>query len=294
MIEPRRLLTFREVARLASFSRAAEALSLTQPAVSQQVAALERQLGARLLDRGPGGPAVTDAGALLLAHADALAERLELADRQLRELLSGEAARLRVGAFSSAVAALAPLVVARLREGDPKLVVEVVEGSSPDLAAGVARGDLHAAICFEDATAAPREHEGAERRELGDEPMLAALPAGHRLAGRKRLRLAELADDTWTSASRGALIYRSCIAAGFEPRIAFLTSDPLAIRRLVAGGLAVTLIPRLLAGEFPGVAVVPLAGDAPRRRLYALTPAAGVRPAALAFVDEVRAALGAD
>ena len=76
MLDPRRLLTFGEVARRGSFSRAAEALALTQPAVSQQVAALERQLGVRLLDRGPGGPSVTEAGALLLAHADAVADRL--------------------------------------------------------------------------------------------------------------------------------------------------------------------------------------------------------------------------
>ena len=85
MLEPRRLLTFREVAHRGSFSRAADALALTQPAVSQQVAALERQIGVRLLDRGPGGPAPTEAGALLLAHADAIAERLAQADAQLAE-----------------------------------------------------------------------------------------------------------------------------------------------------------------------------------------------------------------
>ena len=71
MVDPRRLLTFREVARRRSFSRAGEELALTQPAVSQQVSSLERQLGVRLLDRGPGGPSPTEAGALLLAHADA-------------------------------------------------------------------------------------------------------------------------------------------------------------------------------------------------------------------------------
>jgi DNA-binding transcriptional LysR family regulator len=291
MMEPRRLLTFREVARLGSFSRAAEALSLTQPAVSQQIASLERQLGARLLVRGPGGPVPTEAGALLLAHADALAERLALADRQLGELLSRDAARLRVGAFSSAVGTLVPAAIARLRDDDPELVVEAVEGPSPELGARVARGELHAALCFQDAATPPREHEGAERHELGHEPMLAALPPGHRLAGRKRLRLTELADDTWTAPSREHMLYRACVEAGFEPRISFVTSDPLAIRGLVGGGLSVTLVPRLLAGELPGVVVLPL-DDPPLRTLYAMMPAAGTRAVALAFVAAVREALG--
>src|SRR5215207_11167143 len=86
-LDPRRLLTFREVAHRGSFSRAADALALTQPAVSQQLAALERQLGTRLLDRGPGGVAPTEAGIVLLAHADALADRLALAGSQLGELV---------------------------------------------------------------------------------------------------------------------------------------------------------------------------------------------------------------
>ena len=108
MLEPRRLLTFREVANRGSFSRAAEALALTQPAVSQQVAALERQLGVRLLDRGPGGPSPTEAGALLLAHADAIAERLAQADAQIAELAATEHGTLRLGAFASAMATIVP------------------------------------------------------------------------------------------------------------------------------------------------------------------------------------------
>jgi molybdate transport repressor ModE-like protein len=104
MVDPRRVLTFREVARLGSFSRAAEALSLTQPAVSQQVAALERQAGAQLLERGPGGLSLTPAGELLLQHADVVADRLDLAAGQLAELVAHAARELRIGAFPSALA----------------------------------------------------------------------------------------------------------------------------------------------------------------------------------------------
>jgi DNA-binding transcriptional LysR family regulator len=293
-LDPRRVLTFRAVAHAGSFSRAAEALALTQPAVSQQVAALERQLGTRLLDRGPGsGFGVTEAGAMLLAHADAIAERLEVADRQLAERRAEERVRLRVGAFASAIGTLVPAAVARMRVDDPALVVEAVEGASPWLAEEVARGALHVAVCFQDGTAPRREHAGTTRHDLGTEPMLAALAPDHRLAGRRRLRLADLAGDTWTAPSRDGLVRRACVDAGFEPEISFLTIDPLAIRGVVAGGLAVTLVPALLAGELAGVAVVPLEPGGPQRALYALTPAAGARPSAVALVEAVRAELTA-
>src|SRR5687767_11989168 len=107
-LDPRRLLTFRAVAAQRSFSRAAEELSLTQSAVSQQVAALERQLGARLLHRGRGGVRLTPAGETLLEHAVALADRLELAGAQLAELTGRERLELRLGAFPSALATFVP------------------------------------------------------------------------------------------------------------------------------------------------------------------------------------------
>src|SRR6201999_2653662 len=103
-MDPRRVLTFRAVVRERSFSRAARALALTQPAVSQQVAALEKEIGARLLAREPGGLKLTAAGEALLVHADATALRLERAATQLAELAEAARMRLRVGAFPSALA----------------------------------------------------------------------------------------------------------------------------------------------------------------------------------------------
>jgi DNA-binding transcriptional LysR family regulator len=284
-MDPRRLLTFREVARQGSFSRAGEALALTQPAVSQQVAALEKQLGVRLLDRGPGGPTPTEAGALLLAHADAVADRLSQAGAQVAELAATERETLRVGSFPSALATLIPEAVVRLRERMPAVQVEAGEASGEELGAMVASGELHAAVCFQDAEQPPRRPEGTERRELGREAMLAVMAEDHPLASRERVRVADLADETWTAPSREALLYRTCVAAGFEPRISFVTRDVLAARGLVASGLAVTLMPALLASGLPGIAMVPLEGVQPFRSLYALTPAAGARPAAQAFLD---------
>jgi DNA-binding transcriptional LysR family regulator len=122
--------------------------------------------------------------------------------------------------------------------------------------------------------------------------MLAAVAQGHPLARRRRIRLAELAQDTWTAPSRDGLVVRACREAGFEPRLGYQTADPLAIRGLVAGGLAVALVPRLLTGELPGVRVLALV-DPPRRSLYALTSAGGARALAGAFVEAARAAIPA-
>ena len=289
-MDPRRLLTFREVARLGSFSRAGDALALTQPAVSQQVSALERQLGVRLLERGPGGPAPTEAGTVLLAHADAVADRLAQADRQVAELAAADRDTLRIGAFPSALASVIPAAIARLRELRPDLQIEATEASGEELGAAVADGRLHAAMCFQDAEAQARLPQGTERHELGEELMKAVLAPEHPLAGRKSVRLRELADEVWTAPSRDHLIHRTCVAAGFEPQIRFVTRDVLAARALVRRGLAVTLMPDLVCGLFDDISVVPLEGLQPRRSLYALTPAAGARESALAFLAALQVA----
>jgi DNA-binding transcriptional LysR family regulator len=290
MLDPRRVLTFREVANLGSFSRAAESLSLTQSAVSQQVASLEREAGTRLLDRGRGGLRPTPAGERLLAHAQVIAERLRLADAQVAELAAQAAGELKVGAFPSALATIVPTALTRLLRRRPDLRVAVREGLMDDLAAGVRDGRLHLAVCFQDAAAARREHEGLARHDVVDEPMVAALPPRHRLARRRVVDLAELAGETWTAPSHDGLVARTCRAAGFEPDIRFLASDPLAIRGLVAAGLAVTVTSRLLAGELHGVRIAELDGAPARRVVYALLPDAGARTVAHEMVRELVAA----
>ena len=269
MIEPRRLLTFREVAREHSFSRAAEALSLTQPAVSQQIRALETQLGAQLIVRGPGGLTLTAAGELLLSHADALWGRLRLAETQLDESTGASRRLLRLGAFPSMLATLLPTAVAQLQSTVEALEMHVQQGSTDELVAAVRTGSLHLALCFQDAAEPRREREDTHRTDLLEMPMVGLLGPQHRFAGRKRLPLEKLAEDTWTAATPDGLIWRACVQAGFEPRLPYLTSDPLAIRGLVAAGLAVTLTGRLLAAQLPGLAIVELAES---RRAKASTP----------------------
>lgn len=287
-MDPRRVLTFRAVAHARSFTRAAAELSLSQPSVSQQVAALEREVGGALLDRRPGGLELTPAGAVLLAHADALAERLELARTQVGEIVAADRSRLRLGAFPSALAGVVPAAVARLRTADPGVEVLVDEAPSDELPARVRSGTLHLALAFQDAEAPRREPEGLVRVDLTREPFLAALPPGHRLAGRRSVRLTELAQDEWTMPSTEGILMRACRAAGFEPRVTSVTREQSAIRALVMRGLAVTLTPRLLADAFDGVALVALR-DSPQRDVYALLPDAGRHPLVNAALDALRA-----
>src|SRR5918995_139244 len=247
MLDPRRLLTFREVARHGSFSRAAEELSLTQPAVSQQILSLERQVGVRLIDRGPGGAGLTPPRGPPPPPA-------------------------------SAIATIVPEALVRMRAAEPELEVNVAEAPSEELVARVRDGTLHLAVLFQDAGTPRREHEDLERHDLFEEPMVAALPPRHRLARRRRIDLERLADDPWTAPSRDGLIHRTCLAAGFEPNIAFVTYDVLAFRELVASGLAVTLTGRLLAGRLDGIATPAVTGDPARRSIYAVRPDTGSHP----------------
>jgi DNA-binding transcriptional LysR family regulator len=283
-MDPRRVLTFRAVAHHRSFTRAARALALSQPSVSNQVGALEREIGARLLEREPGGLRLTHEGEILLEHADAIAERFQLADAQIAAATHGPRSRLRIGAFPTALAGLVPAAIARLRERNPDVKVSVDEGGD-DLAERVRTGELHLALGFED-TARPHElSPDLDRHDLLRERFMVALPPGHRLAQRPAVRVADLRDDDWTVAVRDGLIVRTCRAAGFTPNLVSITRDQLAIRALVLRGLAVTLAPGLLADAFEGITLRPIAGASPTRDVYALLPPGGRHPLAAPILD---------
>jgi len=276
-MDPRRVLTFRAVAHQRSFSRAAEELALSQPSVSNQVASLEREIGARLLERAPGGLRLTREGEILLEHANAIAERFELANAQLADAAERTRARLRIGAFPTALAGFVPAAIARLRHGHPDSKVAVDEGTD-DLPARVRSGELHLAVAFQD-TARPRqEPPGLERRDLFRERFMVALAPDHRLAECRGVRLADLSEEDWTAASTDGLIVGACRAAGFEPNLVSITRDQLAIRALIARGLAVTLAPQLLADAFKDLVLRPIAGTGPTRDVYALLPPGGRHP----------------
>jgi molybdate transport repressor ModE-like protein len=271
-MDPRRVLTFRAVAHERSFSRAARSLALSQPSVSNQVAALEREIGVPLLERRPGGLRLTAEGEILLEHADAIADRFGLAATQLAEAAEGQRTRLRIGALPSALAAFVPAAIARVRHQHPDTRVTFDEGTSEELANRLASGELDLAIAYQDTTWPRAEPPGIKRHHLLHEEFMVAMAPHHPCASQTEVDLADLRDDDWTAALTDGVIVRACRAAGFEPRLVSITHDQLAIRGLIIRGLAVTLVAELLADPFKDLALRPIAGMTVARDVYALLP----------------------
>lgn len=290
-MDPRRLLSFRAVAREGSFSKGARALHLSQPSVSQQIAQLEAETGVRLFDRGRGGTRLTAAGELLLLHADHVAWRLELASQQLAEFREARSDRFVIGAFPTALAGLVPEALANIKAAHPGLQVVIGETTQQSISGRVLRGDLDLAIGYQDAGLPPQVFADAERFALMQETFLIAMAPGHPLAGhRTALPLSDLAEDDWVVPSADGFIIRACRDAGFEPRVISVSPDPLAMNGLVTRGLAVALVPSLLAHAYSGAVLRPVLGPAPRRDVFALAPPHHRHPRLLDVVAALREA----
>ena len=216
-MDPRRVLTFRAVAHERSFSRAARTLSLSQPSVSNQVAALEREVGVRLFERRPGGLRLTAEGQVLLEHADAIADRFSLAEAQLSGVAERRRARLRIGALPSALAGFVPAAIARVRDQHPETQVTFDEGTSEELANRLASGELDLAIAYQDTTWPRAEPPGVKRHHLLHEEFMVALAPDHPLASRDEVDLADLRNDDWTAALTDGVIVRACRAVAVQP-----------------------------------------------------------------------------
>jgi DNA-binding transcriptional LysR family regulator len=290
MLHVGRVRVLSEVVRQGSFSGAAEALSYTQSAVSQAVARLEAETGATLIVRDRAGVRPTAAGASLVEHGEAIFARIEAAETELAAVLGVRAGRLRMASFPSAGATLMPLAIAMFRERHPDVALTLAEGEPEDIAPRLRAGDFDLALLFEFPGA--RERHGARLRTqlLLEDPMLVALPAEHPLAGKPALSLADLRDQDWvqTSATSPCArhVVRSCVAAGFEPKVTFESDDYETVQGLVGAGVGVALIPRLaLTHVHPGIVVRALAPRSPARRVVAATiGAAGVSPAARTMI----------
>src|SRR3954454_8444143 len=249
MLDVRRMRVLREVARRGSFSAAADALAYTQSAVSQHIAALEREAGTRLVERNARGVRLTDAGRALVEHADAILARLADAEAELEALAGLRGGRLRLASVPSAggttrlgapPASRAPPPAAELppdpAEPEPSII---------KLRAGEADVVLDITAGFR-----PPRDDAIERSHLLDDPMYVALPAGHPLAHKRNLKLEELADEQWILGTTGScpdasIFLRSCQLAGFEPNVTFNSDDYFAIQGFVAAGMGASLIPDL-------------------------------------------------
>ncbi|WP_435808288.1 LysR family transcriptional regulator [Streptomyces afghaniensis] len=288
------LRAFLEVARHGSFTGAARALGWTQSAVSRQVASLEAASGgAPLFDRLPRGVRLTEAGRLLVPHAEAVAAALHDARRDLDALREAAGGRLRFGAFATADAALVPHALALFRARHPRVRVTREEGFTPALLDRLTAGHLDLAIV---STTGRAPLEAYELHHLLDEPLYVAVPAGHPLAGHEGpVPLGRFADADWICGSprpEGTLL-DAALRQGFRPRVAHVVGEWTAKQGYVAAGLGVTLVPALAAEAVrPDIRLLRVLDEgAPARAVYAATVRGrSLTPAAVAFLDALREA----
>jgi molybdate transport repressor ModE-like protein len=291
MLDVRRMKVLREVAARGSFSAAAEALNFTQSAVSQHVAALERETGTQLVERGSRGVRLTEAGSVLVEHADAILARLDAAEEDVAAIAGLRGGRLRLVCFQSAGATVVPKAVATFHERYPQVELGLREAEPEEAAAMLKAGEVDLALLYDHP--AMNLMPDLELTHLMDDRYDVLLPAKHPLAGRRRLALTDLADDAWilSTSNNGCRRITSATArdAGFEPRVAFEADDTLASQALVASGVGVTIMPRMaLTALHPGAVARPLS-DAPVRRVLAARMEGGFHsPASDAMLEILR------
>lgn len=294
MLNVARLQTLVEVARQGSLSAAALELAYTQSAVSQQISALEAEAGVALLDRHARGARLTAAGRALLAHAEGVLARLDAAEAELAAIGGLRGGLLRAASFPTAGATLMPLAIATFRTRHPEVQLTLAEGEPEEIAPRLAEGELDIALLFEFAEQVPGENDDGgriERTGLLHDPMYLALPGGHRLAQRRRLRLEDLRAEAWIQTSRSSAcarhVVRSCLAAGFEPNVSFESDDYQTVQGLVAAGVGVALIPELaLSSVRQDIVIHALHPQPPQRLVIAAAPVPSRRtPAAAAMLE---------
>lgn len=243
------LRVVREAARHGSFSMAAERLGYTQSAVSRQIALMEQAAGQALFERQARGVQPTEAGRVVVRRAEAVLGELHAARQDLQDLGARPPGRLRVGAFSTAMAALVPRAIAALVRQEPHTQVPLREGVSPGLLTSVARGRLDLAVVT------PPEHlpEGVEVTPLLDDPLLVAIALGHPFAGRASVTTAALRNERWIagSAEPGSTLLGAWTDSSWQPDIAFVARDWVAKLGLVSAGLGITVVPGLAVPALP-------------------------------------------
>ena len=248
MLDVRRLRVLREVATTGSFSAAADSLDFTQPAVSRQIATLEAEAGAQLVERGARGIRLTPAGELLVGHAEAILDRLAVAETQLDALAHLQGGRLRVGAFPTANAKLVPMAITAFAAAHPDVELRLDEAVSAELLSRLAAGEIDLAVVSDHDYGSVADDETFTFEPLMDDPLHVALPRDHPLAAKRPLEMADLAQETWIEGRNAVCatpLRTAAAAAGFEPRIGFESAQWLGKQGLVAAGMGVTLIPTL-------------------------------------------------
>lgn len=294
MLDVRRLHILRELALRGSIRSAAQALNYSTSAASQHLAALEREAGVVLLERGRNTVRLTDAGRALVEHADTILAQIAAAETALQAIAGLRGGSLVLASFASAAMVLVPDAIRAFAAEFPEVELTFVEADPEHTLPMLKAGDVDVALVYEYDYVALRPEAGLSYRRLVDEPVRLAVPRGHWAANRPAVPLGELSEESWIVEPRADCRHftlRACDAAGFDARVWGESSDYRVTQTLVAAGSAVALVPALaLCPPHPDVVVLPIEDPEPHRSVLAAhRQAAGRVPAVRAMLDVLAA-----
>jgi LysR family transcriptional regulator, benzoate and cis,cis-muconate-responsive activator of ben and cat genes len=246
-MELRQLRYFNALASDLNFTRAAKNLNVSQPPLSLQIAQLEEELGARLFDRTSRSVALTDAGRAMVPHAKAILARIEEARGHVARVASGLEGRVQIGMAGSHFMGPFPKFISAFRQMRPKVEITLREMKPADHPHALRDDRLD--ICL---SRTPAQDEQVSAALLWRDPVVVALPPGHRLGKRNRISLADLRNEDFVflqhdSSSFAKRLYDACLREGFTPHIVQQVVEMPAALNLVAAGLGVTLVPASMA-----------------------------------------------
>ncbi len=267
MLDLRRLLVLLAVAQHGSLAGAARELGYTQPAISHHLRRLESEVGTALVIRAGRGVRLTEAARALAARAEAILAQVNAAEAEVATIAETHAGQVRLAAFPSSNQTIIPAALTDLRSRYPSVEVSIVEAGPRQALALLGNGGCDLAVIFEYAAMPLELGSGLVRVPLLTDQLLVVLPAAHPLATATEVALAQLAGETWIASDQCRDIFtQGCALAGFTPRVLFASDDYIAIQRLVAAGVGVTLLPELVTenARLPGIVAVPLAESAHR------------------------------
>ncbi len=296
MFDAAGMRVMRAIADHGSFTAAAQSLGYTQPAISQMVRRLEHRSGTVLVERSGREVRLTQAGAILARHAVNVLAALDNAEAEIAAIAGMQAGRVRLMAFPSSSATLVPQALARLVQKHPGVSIQFSEGEPEESLAAVREGTCDLAVAFTyDGTDVGRgidDLHGLDVIDLLTDPVLVALPAGHRLATQDVVALTDLAQEPWIAGCprcRGHLLSLAA-QADFNPNVAFETEDYVAVLGLVAAGLGVALVPALIlhSVSHPDVVTRDITPSSTRAVHVVTTPDLRRVPAVSATIEALR------
>ncbi|MFF9899935.1 LysR substrate-binding domain-containing protein [Streptomyces longispororuber] len=293
MFDSRHIRSFHEVVRTGSYSAAARSLGYTQPAITQQMKALERSVGTVLFTRVGRRMRLTEAGEALSRHAGVILGNIDAAQQQMNAITRLRTGRVRLCAFPSATATLIPEALARLARSHRGIRVELQEYEPPESLQRLVHGDADITLAFTYPGLREDVPEEVVEVPLMEDQLTVLMPTGHPMARRRSVRLADLSEERWIA---GCLRCRAnflheCAEQGFAPDIAFTTDDNLVIQSLVSEGLGIAMMPGLVLNFLCHRSVTGRPLDpASRRQVSAYVLREHLRiPATALFLDELKA-----